>query len=154
MGNDKPTNFDFQENCRKEYEVVASSWKFFVSLRFIVVGFAVTFNSGLLAFYTQVLQTAPQLYRIAVALIGFYIVVALWVIERRTIKLFRTMIERGKEMEFLLGSTSGHFQRLSTTELVRPPGLERVMTHTVGIHLFYFLLYILWLTLFALAIKN
>ena len=137
------------ENYRKEYDAVVSSWKFFVGLRFIVVGFAVTLQSALITLYS-----AEQLDSAIIPIVGIFIISAIWLIEQRTIELFRLMNQRGVELEFLLGLPDGQFHRLNNIELVRPPGIKRIVTHTIGISIIYATIYTLWFSLITLSLSE
>lgn len=100
-----------QENYRKEYDVISSSWRFFSGLRFIIVAFAATLESAPLTFYLQVGKQGggDQLYLNGVAFAGIFITIALGILELRTISLFRLMIRRGVEVEFHLTLSNAHF---------------------------------------------
>jgi len=43
----------FCKSYRKEYDIVATSWRFFISLRFIVVAFTITLQSALFTLYSS-----------------------------------------------------------------------------------------------------
>ena len=125
---------------QKECDVVATSWRFFIGLRFIVAGFAVTIQSALLTLYIRVLEKTAVLVTLhptAIPAIGIFIAVAIFIIEERNISLFRLMIQRGTELEFRLGVTDGHFSRLSSIWIVHPPGIKRIVTHTFGLRIIY-----------------
>ena len=79
-----------------------------------------------------------------VPFIGLASVTAIAIIERRSITLFRLTLRRGLELEFHLCLPNGYFHRLIEPELVKPSGLQRFITHTFGIALLYFGIYVLW----------
>lgn len=146
--NEEQKNLDLnrQENYRAEYKEVAVTHRFFVSLRFIVAGFTMTIQSALLTLYSQALKDdTPRIYATLIPTVGIVIMFAIFIVERRNITLFRAMAQRGKELEFNLGLTDGHFSRLSEPELVRPKGLKRLITHTWGIGIVYSVLLLLLL---------
>lgn len=145
------------ENYRAEYDVVASGWRFFVSLRFIVTAFAITLQSGLFTLYNQLQQAAEEqrlLQNAIIPLVGLFSIIAVSLIEVRNIELFRLTIQRGSELEFHLGLADGYFHRLAEPVRVKPEGLNRLFTHTWGITLIYSGIYALWLTLAYVAFTN
>ena len=124
------------ENYRKEYEVVASTWRFFVSLRFIVAAFAVTFHSALLTLYNQFFQQQTTLGKIGILVIplaGIAATSSVFLIEQRTINLYILMLRRGMELEIKLGLEEAHFRRLLEPYITPPSVLGRFISHTAGI---------------------
>lgn len=73
-------------------------------------------------------------------------------IEKRNIAHFRLLVKRGIELEFCLGINGGHFHRINELQTSRPKGIERFYTHTMGITIIYFVLYILWIFLLVVSI--
>ena len=139
-----------RENLWKEYDVVASSWRFFSGIRFTAAAFAVTLQSAVITLLLQSTgqQTAlTDLHPASIPTFGIILIIASWIIERRSIKLFRIMIARGKSFEFRLGITDGHFSNISEPILVRPPGLKRFTTYAVSIHFIYDTICFFWLIL-------
>ena len=146
-----------QENYRKEYEVVASTWRFFVSLRFIVAAFAVTLHSALLTLYNQFFQQQTTLGKIGILVIplaGFVATSAIFLIEQRTIDLYLLMLRRGVELEEKLELENAHFRRLIEPYITPPSILGRFISHTAGIYTLYAGVLILWLALASLSIKT
>jgi len=144
-----------QENYRTEYKEVATTYRFQISLRFIVNAFTVTSQSAILNTYSQALQQTPTLgYIIMIPFIGLIIMFAIFLIEQRTISVFRTMIRRGKELEFNLGLINGHFGWLGDPEVISPKGLRKFVTHTWGIRLIYGTVSTMWIVLLILFFTN
>ncbi len=87
----------------KEYGEVASTWRYFVSLRFTVVGFAAIFNSALFTIYAQLSRNTTFIGKVGVIGIpslALAISIAVIVIEQRTVNLYNIMLRRGTELEF------------------------------------------------------
>ena len=148
----------FREGYLKEYDVVATSWRFFISLRFIVIAFTVTLQSALFTLYSRFPQEQAQgifrFYYIFIPLLGILTVLATSVIEKRNIKHFQLLVKRGIELEFYLGIQDGHFRRIYELQSTVPRGLKRFQTHTWGIRIIYLALYVIWIFLFLTAIVN
>ena len=88
-----------QEYLRDEYKLVFDGYKFFVSIRFIVVAFAMSIQSALVPIYNRAIQQGlPSGH--AVFGLAMLFLVALWIIERRTINLFSSLLDRGAQLEF------------------------------------------------------
>ena len=118
--NTEPPN---QENFRDEYKLVFEGYKFFVSIRFITVAFAMTLQSSLLTIYNQTV-TESLFHNVVVFLLAILFLAALAIIERRTTSLFRNLLNRGNELEFQLGLPNGFFHRiakLSKQKGILPP---------------------------------
>lgn len=140
-----------EENYRMEYKEVAATYRFQISLRFIINGFTATLQSALLNTYIQILQKPPfSDYAIMIPYIGFIVMVAVFLIEQRTISVFQTMILRGKELEFNLGLVNGHFGWLGAPDVIRPKGLKIFVTHTWGIRLIYGIIFVMWIAILLL----
>lgn len=133
-----------QENYRTEYGAVASGYRFFVSLRFITVAFAMTLQSTLLTLYSQSIKNIAndRFGGFAIISIGIFIISAILIVEWRTISLFRWTLKRGTELEFYLGLSGGFFHGID--ELTTRCGLRSFITHTWGINLVYCAVYVLW----------
>ena len=68
---------DNQENYRTEYKEVAATYRFQISLRFIINAFTVTSQSALLNIYGQALQQTPTPgYTIMISLVGIIMMFA------------------------------------------------------------------------------
>ena len=146
---------DNQENYRTEYKEVVATYRFQISLRFIINAFTATIQSALLNTYSQILEKPPlPAYTVMIPFIGIVIMIAVVVIEQRTISVFSTMIKRGKELEFSLGIINGHFGWLGNPETIRPRGLSRFVTHTWGIRLIYDTILIMWIIILVLYFTN
>ncbi|MBI2050006.1 MAG: hypothetical protein HYT35_00930 [Candidatus Staskawiczbacteria bacterium] len=150
MNEERPDN---QENYRTEYKEIAAIHRLCISLRFITAAFAATLQSALLTFYNQALQQFPlRGQTIIIPFIGIITMFAVFFIERRNITLFRTMIKRGKELEFNLALTNGQFGMLS--ELTQQRGWKKFFTHTWGIGLIYVMIQFLWIVLLTFSFTN
>ena len=132
-----------QDNLRDEYKLVFDGYKFFVSLRFIVAAFAMSIQSALLTTYNQVVKES-YFQGFIVFLVAMLFLGALAVIERRTIKLFSSLLKRGTELEFQLGNAHGFLHRIAEISSKR---FEFVATHTKGITLVYIGMLALWIML-------
>lgn len=146
------------ENCQKEYDIVAISWRFFISLRFIVIAFTVTLQSALFTIYSRFPQERAggisRFYYIFIPLLGILTVLATSIIEARNIKHFQLLVRRGIELEFHLGIQDGHFRRIYELQSTVQLGIKRFQTHTWGIRIIYFALYIIWIFLFLSVIAD
>lgn len=144
-----------QENYRTEYKEVTSTYRFYVSLRFIVAAFTATIQSAFLNTYGQMLQKpSVPVYTIMIPLVGIIMMFAVFAIEQRTISVFGAMVRRGKELEFNLGLIGGQFSWLGAPETIRPKRWKRFMTHTWGIRLIYGIIFALWTVLLILHFTN
>jgi len=140
-----------QEHFRDEYKLVFDGYKFFVSLRFIVAAFAMSIQSALLTIFNQTVKES-RLHGFIVFAVAMMFLVALAIIERRTINLFTSLLKRGTELEFQLGSAHGFFHRIAE---ISPKKFQLVATHTKGITLVYVGMLVLWIMLLvAILIKN
>lgn len=111
------------ESYRREYETLAASWRFLISLRFLLAGFSATLQSGLFTLFYNVFKEKSQNLRITpplsgdienigmciISLAGFLIILGVMLIEFRTMQVFRDLIKRGVHLEYLLGMGYGHF---------------------------------------------
>ena len=137
-----------QEHLRDEYKLVFDGYKFFVSLRFIVAAFAMSIQSALLTIYNQMVKE-NRFHGFAVFAVAIIFLVALTIIERRTIKLFSGLLKRGTELEFQLGNAQGFFHRIAE---ISPKKFQFVATHTKGITLVYVGMFVLWIMLLVATI--
>lgn len=162
MGKPKRPTDEQWQNRRMEYETVAASWRFFSGLRFIMAAFVATLESGLFTLYLRTLehQTTAGVTSVSfasrfgpktIAMVGLLITLAILLIEQRSIVLISTMLERGVRLELELKMPRAHFSCLSEPRLRHPPGLRRLMTHTVGLRFIYLTIYVLWLGLFVFS---
>src|SRR3990167_11421597 len=113
------------EHYRDEYKLVFEGYKFFVSIRFITVAFAMTLQSSLLTIYNQTV-TESLFHNVVVFLLAILFLAALAIIERRTASLFRNLLNRGNEMEIQLGLPNGFFHRIA--KLSKQKGLRSFIT--------------------------
>ena len=137
-----------QQSFRDEYKLVFDGYKFFVSLRFIVAAFAMSIQSALLTLYNQIIKENLVNGYIVFGLAMLFLM-ALIVIERRTIRLFTNLLKRGTELEFQLGIPNGFFHRIAE---ISPKKFRFVATHTKGITLVYLGMFTLWITLLVATI--
>ncbi len=137
-----------QEQFRDEYKLVFDGYKFFVSLRFIVAAFAMSIQSALLTTFNQTVKES-RLHGFVVFIVAIFFLVALTIIERRTIRLFGSLLKRGTELEFQLGITNGFFHRIAE---ISPKRFQFVATHTKGITLVYVGMFMLWILLLVATI--
>lgn len=145
MSNDNISEPIQQKNYRTEYNTVSQGYRFFVSIRFITVAFAVTLQSMLLTLYNQIAKNdTPGL---AIILVGIFITSSILIVEWRTILLFREILKRGIELEFHLGLQNGFFHRI--VELSTQHGWRSFITHTWGINILYSFIFVLWFLLLA-----
>lgn len=144
-----------QENYRTEYKEVAATYRFQISLRFIVNAFTATSQSALFSLYDQALQrTQSSGYTIMIPFIGIIMMAAIFIIEYRTISVFREMIKRGKELEFNLGLIGGHFGWLGAPKIINPKGCKKFITHTWGIRLIYGVILVMWIVFLITYFTN
>lgn len=140
-----------QESFRDEYKLVFEGYKFFVSIRFITVAFAMSIQTALLSIYNQAVKE-NRVNGIAVFIVAMLFLFALAIIERRTICLFGGLLKRGTELEFQLGNLHGFFHRIAE---ISPRRFRLIATHTKGISLAYLAISILWIVLlFATIVQR
>lgn len=139
-----------QQSYRDEYKLVFDGYKFFVSLRFIVAAFAMSIQSALLTIYNQTVKESRP-HGFAVFVVAMVFLVALAIIERRTINLFSGLLKRGTELEFQLGLTHGFFHRIAE---ISPKKFQFVATHTKGITLVYVGMVVLWIMLLVATLTK
>lgn len=137
-----------QQNYRDEYKLVFDGYKFFVGLRFIVAAFAMSIQSALLTIYNQTVKE-NRFQGFAIFVVAMVFMVALIITERRTIKLFKSLLDRGIELEFRLGNLYGFFHQISE---ISPKKFQFVATHTKGITLVYMGMFVLWIMLLVATI--
>ena len=82
----------------KEYEVCFSNWRFFVGLRFTVLAYFLTLNSGLLyVFVSHNNSNNPFVFVIPV--LGLISIIAGCMIENRNRRMYYVNLQRAKEIE-------------------------------------------------------
>lgn len=147
-------DLEFRESYQKEYDIVATSWRFYVYLRFIVVAFAITLQSALFGLYRQPVLQGEEIFvdPTTIPWVGIFTITGILFIEQRTVALLRLMQQRGVELEYYLGIPNAHFKRLSDPELVYPKGFRGLSTHTVGIALIYLVIYVLWIVFLVIGV--
>jgi len=139
------------ENYRDEYKLVFEGYKFFVSIRFITVAFAMSIQSALLTIYNQAVKE-NRLNGYAIFSVAMLFLTALVVIEWRTTSLFRNLLRRGAELEFQLGLPHGFFHRIAKLSAMK--GFRSFVTHTWGINLVYVGVFVLWIMLLVATITK
>lgn len=139
-----------QQNFRDEYKLVFEGYKFFVSIRFITAAFAMSIQSALLTIYNQTVKES-RLHGFIVFAVAMVFLFALAIIERRTIQLFKKLLNRGTELEFQLGIPHGFFHRILE---VSPTRFQFVATHTKGVTLVYVGMFTLWTMLLVATITK
>ncbi|PJE64855.1 MAG: hypothetical protein COU90_01155 [Candidatus Ryanbacteria bacterium CG10_big_fil_rev_8_21_14_0_10_43_42] len=155
MGENNQSENVRQENHRTEYNIVATTWRFFVSLRFIVAAFAVTLHSALLTLYSQFYQQQTVLSQISILglpSVGTIAALAIFLIELRNIDLYILMIQRGRELEDVLDLQDAHFARLGEPYTRPLTVYDRLISHTMGIYILHVGVATLWVHLFVLSI--
>lgn len=151
-----------QETLRWEYREVATSHRFYVGLRFVIAAFTATLQSTLLKIYgdsiTQLgkpVNEAAEVilfdfrfflqgHPLSFTIIGFFTMIATFFMERRTIGLFRVMIDRGRLLELKLLLLGGQFSQLSGSRGIR------FFTYTWSLNAIYIVLGMMWLYLLVL----
>ena len=161
MSNNKPTDSVHEENYRAEYREIAAGWRFFASLRFIVAAFTIPVQSALFTLYQQRASTSKTVSVLSeklledasiVAIVGILSVIAIMIIEWRTVGLIKLFLGRAVELEFRLGLLDGHFHRLRDPVFMEPSGLKIILTHTGGLFVIYLSMLIMWYMLFFSAL--
>lgn len=138
-----------QEIYQDEYKLVFEGYKFFVSIRFITVAFAMSIQSALLTIYNQAVKE-NRLNGYAIFSVAMLFLTALVIIEWRTTSLFRSLLRRGTELEFQLGLPNGFFHRIAELSAIK--GFRSFITHTWGINLVYVGVFVLWIMLLVATI--
>lgn len=166
MPEEKHPELGTQEHYRKEYDIVASSWRFLYGLRFSAAGFTLTVQAAFFTLYFQsflqeggrkldlpsstlaLIAALPQeaVRKLAIlpmifALIGVTLTTGVLFVDRYIAFLYRTMISRGADLEFLLGIQEGHFWRLRRIERLELKGLKSAGWAIRWVYLF---LYAIW----------
>ncbi len=145
MDNESPS----QENFRDEYKLVFEGCKFFVSVRFIVVAFAMSIQSALLTVFNQAVKdnyyNAYPIFGV-----GMIFIAGLFIVELRTTSIFHSFLKRGNELEFQLGNPHGFFHRID--ELSQAEGFHSLVHHSFGINLVYLGMFTLWVVLLVVTI--
>lgn len=163
-----------EENLRKEYEVCFDNWRFFVGLRFTVLAFFLTLNSGLLyAFFGMMDKSKQEWFVFFPPLIGIISVFAALVIENRNRQLYYPCILRAKEIEKKLGYEEnkaekvertchwGKKEKLNISELAKKNCIAVLLDNccpvtflswqTQGIRIVYALLAVIWVILLLVS---
>jgi len=148
MSSDPPD----REIYKDEYKLVFEGCKFFVSLRFIVVAFAMSINSALLTFYGSQAVKENEFLKYAVFVLAIIFWFALLIVELRTTFIFHNFMKRGNTLEFQIGNPNGFFH--SIEELSKMKGLYSLIRHRWGIGLVYIGMLGLWIMLFVATITN
>lgn len=174
------TNDNDVEKLLKEYDICFDNWRFFVGLRFTVLAFFLTLNSGLLYIFLKG-EITSEGFRFLPPIIGLLSVIAGFMIENRTRQMYYACIQRAKGIEVELGyesnpekdnrilkiSLSGQQERKKKKLLDReaanncigilldnrcPPTI--LSSQTLGIRLIYSVLIVVWVALLFVAIPG
>ncbi|MGD0786012.1 MAG: hypothetical protein ABR969_09390 [Sedimentisphaerales bacterium] len=94
-----------EENLRKEYDICFENWRFFVGLRFTVLAFFLTLNSGLFYIFLKGEITLEN-FKWLPPIIGLFSVIAGFLIENRTKQMYYACIQRAKKIEVELAYES------------------------------------------------
>jgi len=78
--------------------------------------------------------------------------VAMLIVEWQTKFLFSALLKRGVELEFHLGLFNGFFHRIA--ELSAQKGFRWFISHTWGINILYFGVFVLWALLLVATITK
>lgn len=141
-----------QETYKDEYKLVFDGCKFFVSLRFIVVAFAMSINSALLTLYGQAVVQKNEFLELSIFGIVLIFWVALLIVELRTTFIFHSFMKRGNELEFQIGNPNGFFHRIK--ELSETKSFYSLIRHRWGIGLVYAGMFVLWVVLLVATITK
>jgi len=155
MENKQKESSAHDENLRMAYEQVANSFRFTVSLRFIVAAFATTLQSALLTLYSQLFQQTHLLGRIGIVTLPFVGLIVIWavfLIEQRTIGIYHTLLQLGTELDFQLGLGNAHFRRITAPGPSNLTFSQKIFSHTVGIRIIYLGIVVTWISLLILSI--
>ena len=113
-------NENSNESLRKEYEVCFNNWRFFVGLRFTVLAFFLTLNSGLLyAFLNMLSDNKQEMFLVLLPLVGIFSVYAGWIIENRMRQMYYACIQRAKQIE-------GKLKYESNTEIEKDKRISHI----------------------------
>jgi hypothetical protein len=89
-----------KEDFGKEYGMCFDNWRFFVGLRFTVLAFFITLNSGLLyAYFGLMGEDIKKLFMVFPPIVGVISVLAGWIIENRTSDMYFACLQRAKAIE-------------------------------------------------------
>ena len=100
---------DNTDNLRTEYIEVGANWRFLVDVRFKMLGFFLTLITGLGIAFTF---SEDDAVRGVIYIAGLVSSFSIWIMELRNRTLYRTILERGVELELLLKIIDGQYQRL------------------------------------------
>jgi len=166
-----------KDNLHKEYEVCFSNWRFFVGLRFTVLAFFLTLNSGLLyAFLNMTGEKKQQPYMILPPLVGIVAVYAGFIIDNRIRQLYFACIRRAKQIEDKLRYADNEAKRIprllprdrekkpDIMELAKKNSIAKLLDDCCPVTIFswqalavwviYLVLIIVWFILFFIAAEN
>ena len=141
-----------QEIYKDEYRLVFDGCKFFVTLRFSVVAFAMTINSALLTLYGQAVIQRNKFLELSIFGIALIFWFALLIVELRTTLIFHSFMRRGNELEFQIGNPNGFFHRIEGLSVTR--GFYSLIRHRWGISLVYAGMFVLWVALLVATITR
>lgn len=136
------------QSLRNEYQAVEAGWRFFSGLRFAVLSFAATLQFGLFGGYqyvfTQVevgkLKDIGYLALWTIPAFATIVTLVIALVERRAQTLYIICLERGTQIEELLGISRGHFWRISIASKIP----HRRFPYTYIIRLIYAVLVFGW----------
>ena len=146
--NEDPTNLEIY---REEYKLVFDGCKFFVSIRFINVAFAMSIQSALITIYNQIV-VGNRLSGLAISWVAELFLVAAIIIEWRTTSIYNSFIRLGNELELQLSLPSGLFHRIVKLSAVK--GFRLLIRQSVGISPVYLGMILLWVILFLTTITK
>lgn len=134
-----------------EYQECVSASRFVVGTRFnyftSFTTFFVVLVGGFYYVWTTKKETLGELkpwFLLAIAVFGLYTVSTVLILEQRAIQLYRAADNRAAELEQLMGIKDG-IRQIFVSSGRKSKFLGIPLTHTVGIGLFYWVIFVIWL---------
>jgi hypothetical protein len=123
----------------KIYDQVCSTWKELIGVRFKLLGLVPAVSLALLSnvFSNASNQGLPTFAKLLICVVGLFVVIGLFIYDRRNSALHDDLISRGRKIEDELGIDTGIFRgRLKA---------EGIFKHDVATNLVYALSSLAWL---------
>ncbi|MDO8660009.1 MAG: hypothetical protein Q7K54_05435 [Candidatus Parcubacteria bacterium] len=149
---EKPSDREL-DLLKLEYEKAISHGEFIVGIRFNYFLSFTTFFFILVGAFHYVLITEEKVFgglkpwlMFAIALFGFYTVVVAFIIELRSVQLYRASDQRAADLEMLMGIKNGIRQILLMPKR-KIPLIGIPVGHAAGIAMFYGAVSLFWILL-------
>jgi hypothetical protein len=139
-----------------EYADIGQNWRFFIQTRFLALGSFLTFHvilfSGLSVAFGKEPPIDPLVIIRAVSGIGIVITIVTSMIDYRSHTLFQVCLQRGIEVEDLLGLAKGQYHLLKESEHLKRQGF--LVSHSRANAVLYGLAFVAWLLLLLISLMQ